>query len=82
METIKQLLIDVKNCLQHECADIDVMKRLDAAIEQASHPAKIEKRIVRNAGNSYDHSDNYMEGYDEGWNDCLAAIEYATKQGI
>lgn len=30
---------------------------------------------VQNAGNSYDEHDNWSEGYDEGWNECLAEVK-------
>lgn len=33
-----------------------------------------EAREVRDAGNSYDHNDNWQEGYDNGWNECREAV--------
>jgi hypothetical protein len=31
--------------------------------------------VVRNAGNSYDPGDNWCEGYDEGYNECILEVK-------
>lgn len=53
------------------------IEQLEKFVETIKNPSEVflpDPAKIHDAGNSYDAHDNWCEGYDNGWNECLAEI--------